>query len=100
MIWIPCGRPPWSEYPNKRRPAFMCGEATVIPALCIASLHAGVGIVAAVVCLLGCVPYCGGVVRGSTQPSIASWVIWTALGGVISAAYFSAGSDSSWWLTG
>src|SRR5258708_15731036 len=22
MIWIPCGRPPWAEYPNRRRVAF------------------------------------------------------------------------------
>src|SRR5712692_3691545 len=31
MIWMPCGRPPWSEYPSKRRVAFVCGESMAIP---------------------------------------------------------------------
>ena len=62
-------------------------------------LHSVIGVMAGIVGLLGFVPYAVAVLRGTTQPSIASWIIWTALGTVISASYFSADSASSWWLT-
>jgi hypothetical protein len=66
----------------------------------MADLHAVIGVVAGGLGLLGFVPYGIAVLRRVTQPSIASWVIWTALGWVISAAYFTTGSGNSWWLTG
>jgi hypothetical protein len=62
-------------------------------------LHSVIGVAAGIIALLGFVPYALSVVRGTTQPSIASWVIWTALGTVTSASYFAAGSVSSWWVT-
>jgi hypothetical protein len=62
-------------------------------------LHSVVGVIAGIVALLGFVPYALAVLRGTTQPSIASWIIWSALGTVISASYFYADSTSSWWLT-
>lgn len=62
-------------------------------------LHSVIGVIAGIVALLGFVPYAIAVLRGTTQPSIASWIIWTALGTVLSASYFYADSASSWWIT-
>jgi hypothetical protein len=62
-------------------------------------LHSIIGVLAGIIALLGFVPYALSVLRGTTQPSIASWVIWTALGAVTSASYLYSGSASSWWVT-
>jgi hypothetical protein len=63
-------------------------------------VHSTIGVLAGIIALLGFVPYGLSVLRGTTQPSIASWVIWTALGAVTSASYFYSASMSSWWVTG
>ena len=63
-------------------------------------LRSIVGVLAGIIALLGFVPYALSVLRGTTQPSIASWIIWAALGTVTSASYFYSASISSWWVTG
>src|SRR5262249_19448467 len=70
-----------------------------VTGLMISDWHPIIGVVAGLVGVLGFVPYAVSILRGSTQPSIASWLIWTALGSVFSATYYFAGSGTAWWLT-
>jgi hypothetical protein len=37
------------------------------------------------------------IVRKRTRPSVASWWIWTAVGGCLCASYFAAGARASIW---
>ena len=49
-------------------------------------------VIAAVLFIAGFVPYIYTVVRGSTKPSKASWVIWASLDLLTAAAMFASGS--------
>lgn len=58
-----------------------------------------IGLLAGVVCLLGFVPYIYDTIRGRTRPDKATWIIWTVLGVIIAASYYSSGARDSFWVT-
>jgi hypothetical protein len=47
-------------------------------------------ILAAVVTVVGVVPYLRDILRGSTRPNLVSWITWTLLTGIATAAEISA----------
>jgi hypothetical protein len=61
-------------------------------------IHAAFGIAAGIVSILGYVPYILSTIRGKTKPNRASWWIWTAVGIVIAASYYSVGARDTLWL--
>jgi hypothetical protein len=58
-----------------------------------------VGVVSGLIALLAFVPYIWSCVKGATRPSRASWWIWTLVGAMTCASYYSAGARSSAWIT-
>ncbi len=61
------------------------------------SVHVVSGWLSGVVALAAFVPYVRGVLRGQTRPSTASWWIWTAVGAILCASYFSVGARTTIW---
>jgi len=58
---------------------------------------AGFGLLAGIIGFLAFIPYILDIVKGSTRPNKATWIIWAAVGFVIAASYFAAGArDSAW----
>jgi len=47
-------------------------------------------IVATVVTVLGAIPYARDILRGTTKPNLVSWITWTLLTGIATAAAISA----------
>lgn len=61
------------------------------------SWHSAMGQASGAVSLLGFVPYLSSIVRGKTQPSVATWWIWTLVGCLIAVSYYAAGARTSIW---
>ncbi|HSX15277.1 MAG TPA: hypothetical protein VLF40_00635 [Candidatus Saccharimonadales bacterium] len=47
-------------------------------------------ILAAVITIAGAIPYLRGILRGTTKPNLVSWITWTLLTGIATAAAISA----------
>lgn len=45
------------------------------------------------------VPYLVAVVRRETRPSLASWMIWTAVGALLCASYWASGARAAIWVS-
>jgi hypothetical protein len=58
------------------------------------------GYTAAALSILMAVPYVRDILYGKTKPERASWIIWTALGGIAFFSQFAKGATDSLWLTG
>lgn len=56
------------------------------------------GKVAGVISLVAFIPYVIATLRGKTRPNRASWWIWTVVGFMLGASYYSAGADHTIWV--
>lgn len=56
------------------------------------------GKVAGIVSLVAFVPYILAILRGETKPNRASWWIWTVVGFMLGASYFSSGANHTIWV--
>lgn len=59
---------------------------------------ASVGMLAGMVGILGFVPYAAGIIKRTTVPNKATWIVWAVLGAVIAASYYYAGAVESAWV--
>lgn len=57
-----------------------------------------VGRIAGVISLLGSLPYVVAVLRRKARPNRATWLIWTAVGGLLFASYDSSAGGSARWV--
>ncbi len=57
-----------------------------------------IGILAGVFSLLAYVPYVFSIIRRKTRPSRSSWWIWSLVGFLAAASYYSAGARSTMWV--
>jgi hypothetical protein len=55
---------------------------------------------AAVLALVQFIPYVRDILRRRTRPERATWVIWTALSGLIFASQVAKGAGASLWMSG
>ncbi len=56
------------------------------------------GKVAGIVSLVAFVPYVLAVLRGDTTPNRATWWIWTVVGFMLGASYYSSGANHTIWV--
>jgi len=56
------------------------------------------GAVAGILSLAGYIPYLLGVIRGTTRPNLASWIIWTLVGGLLAVSFIAKGDFHAIWL--
>ena len=56
------------------------------------------GKVAGIVSLVAFVPYILAILRGETKPNRATWWIWTVVGFMLGASYFSSGANHTIWV--
>ncbi len=56
------------------------------------------GRVAGIVSLVAFIPYILAILRGETKPNRASWWIWTVVGFMLGASYFSSGANHTIWV--
>ena len=53
--------------------------------------NAIIGGLAGIISAVAFIPYIRSIVKGETKPSIATWLVWTLVGGMIFASYLTAG---------
>lgn len=58
------------------------------------------GLLAGVIGIVGYIPYIRDILKGSTKPDRASWVIWTLEYAALFGAQLSAGAVESLWIIG
>jgi hypothetical protein len=58
------------------------------------------GIAGVVVGIIGYIPYCRDLIRGTTKPHTLSWLVWALLSAVAFAAQAAAGGGAGIWTTG
>src|SRR5688572_11025851 len=56
------------------------------------------GKVAGVVSFVAFVPYILAILRGETKPNRATWWIWTVVGFMLGASYYSSGANNTIWV--
>ena len=56
------------------------------------------GKVAGIVSLAAFIPYIIATLRGKTKPNRATWWIWTVVGFMLGASYYSSGADHTIWV--
>jgi hypothetical protein len=56
------------------------------------------GRIAGAISAVAFVPYAVSVARRKTRPSIATWFLWTVVGAVLAASYWSTGARASVWV--
>ena len=56
------------------------------------------GKVAGVISLVAIVPYILAILRGETKPNRATWWIWTIVGLMLGASYYSSGANHTMWV--
>lgn len=56
------------------------------------------GRVAGIVSLAAFVPYILAILRGETRPNRATWWIWTVVGFMLGASYYSSGANHTVWV--
>lgn len=57
-----------------------------------------VGQIAGAISLLGFIPYAVAVLRRRARPNRATWIIWTAVGGLLFASYRSGADGAPCWV--
>lgn len=57
-----------------------------------------VGVSAAIIGILGYIPYIISILKGDTRPNKASWFIWTVVGGLLAVSYLAEGNQTAIWL--
>lgn len=57
-----------------------------------------VGEVAGAVSFIAFIPYIYSTLRGEMKPNRATWWIWTLVGVMLGASYYSSGADSTIWV--
>lgn len=55
--------------------------------------YAIAGMLAGVLSLGGYIPYIIGILKGETRPNIATWFIWTIVGGLLAFSFLESGGD-------
>lgn len=56
------------------------------------------GKVAGIIALAALVPYVLSILRGETKPNRATWWIWTVVGFMLGASYYSSGANHTIWV--
>jgi hypothetical protein len=75
------------------------GDPIVILLLILMSeLSNTLGLLAGIIALFAYMPYVQGTLSGKTKPNRASWIIWSVVGIIIAASYWSAGASSTIWI--
>lgn len=64
----------------------------------MSDMPAFAGKVAGIVSLAAFVPYILAILRGETKPNRATWWIWTVVGFMLAASYYSSGANHSIWV--
>src|SRR3990167_5114886 len=64
----------------------------------MSDITAVAGKVAGIVSLVAFVPYIIAILRGETKPNRATWWIWTVVGFMLGASYFSSGANHTIWV--
>jgi hypothetical protein len=57
-----------------------------------------IGRIAGIISLVGFVPYILTILQGKTRPNRVTWWIWTVIGGMLCASYYSAGARYTLWV--
>ena len=60
--------------------------------------QAFIGIIAGVISLFGYLPYIVAILQKKTKPNRATWCIWTIIGFMLVASYYSSGANNTIWL--
>lgn len=58
-----------------------------------------VGKLAGVVSLAAFVPYAFAIIKGTTKPHRATWIIWTLVGFMLAASYYASGAKDTIWVS-
>ncbi len=53
------------------------------------------GLIAGILSILAYIPYISSILKGSTKPNRASWLIWLVMNIIILASYHSSGAEST-----
>ena len=61
-------------------------------------ITAVVGKVAGIISLVAFIPYILAILRGETKPNRATWWIWTVIGLMLGASYYSSGANHTIWV--
>jgi len=56
------------------------------------------GIAGGIVALAAFVPYIRAIIKGTTTPNRATWLIWTIIGCITAASYAAGGADQTIWV--
>lgn len=57
-----------------------------------------IGKIAGLIALAGFIPYTISILQGKTQPNRVTWWIWTVIGLLLCASYYSSGSGEAIWV--
>jgi hypothetical protein len=58
------------------------------------------GIVSGLLAIVAVIPYIRDIIKKTTRPERASWLIWTVLGGIAFFSQLAKGATNSLWMTG
>lgn len=58
------------------------------------------GILGGILATIGIIPYIHDILRGTTKPERATWLIWTVLGSIAFFSQMAKGATNSLWMTG
>lgn len=64
----------------------------------MSDIAAVAGRVAGIIALAALAPYVLSILRGETKPNRASWWIWTVVGFMLGASYYSSGANHTIWV--
>lgn len=64
----------------------------------MSSWQNAIGIFAGFISIVGFVPYILAIYRRKTKPNQATWCIWTIVGFILLASYYSSGATSTIWV--
>jgi uncharacterized protein with PQ loop repeat len=64
----------------------------------VANWQAQIGIVAGILSLFGYIPYIVSIFQQKTRPNRVSWWVWSVIGSVLVASYYSAGATHTLWV--
>ncbi|MDP3725980.1 MAG: hypothetical protein Q8R36_02160 [bacterium] len=64
----------------------------------MSDITAVAGKIAGIVCVIAYYPYIRAILRGETTPNRATWWIWTVVGFMLGASYFSSGANHTIWV--
>ncbi len=61
-------------------------------------LPVSIGLLAGIIGILAFIPYILGIVKRTTKPDKATWIVWAVLGGILAASYYATGATDSAWV--